>query len=85
MKANIGRLVNVPHFFIILFLVLCSTNLYSQELTVLKGVITSDKGELLSGVTVQVKNTQLITQTNKEGEYLLSKVPVNISLLFSRL
>ncbi len=51
----------------------------------IKGVITSDKGELLNGVTVQVKNTRLITQTNREGEYSLSKVPFISTLLFSRL
>ncbi len=59
--------------------------LYSQEFGNIKGIITSEKGELLSGVTVQVKNTRLITQTNREGEYTLSKVPITATLLFSRL
>ena len=85
MKSIFGRSVNATHFFIILLFGLFSNNLLAQDLTVLKGVITSEKGELLSGVTVQVKNTQLITQSNREGEYFLSKVPVNVSLIISRL
>ncbi|HQS05538.1 MAG TPA: carboxypeptidase-like regulatory domain-containing protein, partial [Daejeonella sp.] len=60
-------------------------SLYAQDFGIIKGIITSEKGELLSGVTVQVKSTRLITQTNREGEYYLSKVPVSASLLFSRL
>jgi CarboxypepD_reg-like domain len=85
MQSNFERSVYATHFFIILLLILFSNNLLAQDLKVLKGVITSEKGELLSGVTVQVKNTRLITQSNREGEYLLSKVPVNVSLIFSRL
>ena len=66
-------------------LLLISGSLCAQDMGSIKGVITSDKGELLNGVTVQVKNTRLITQTNREGEYSLSKVPFISTLLFSRL
>ncbi len=34
---------------------------------------------------MQVKNTRQITQTNREGQYNLSKVPIAATLLFSRL
>ncbi len=84
-KSNFGRLVNLARIFLFLLLVFFSNNLLAQYLTVIKGVITSEKGELLSGVTIQVKDTRLITQTNREGEYLLSKVPVYTTLIFSRL
>ncbi len=60
-------------------------SLYAQDFGSIRGIITSEKGELLSGVTVQVKSTRLITQTNREGEFYLSKVPVSVTLLFSRL
>jgi hypothetical protein len=69
--------------FLILFFI--SESIYGQEFGSIKGIITSEKGELLSGVTIQVKSTRLITQTNREGEYYLSKVPVSATLLFSRL
>lgn len=85
MKSNFGELVNVACIFIFFLLILISNILSAQNLTVIKGVITSEKGELLTGVTVQVKNTRLITQTNRDGEYFLSKVPVNSNLIFSRL
>lgn len=48
-------------------------------------MITSEKGELLSGVTIQVRNTRLITQTNREGEYVINGIPSNALLFFSRL
>ena len=85
MKLNFGQLVMSACISFFLLLVFFSNNLQAQDLTVIKGVITSEKGELLSGVTVQVKNSRLITQTNREGEYFLSKVPINTTLIFSRL
>jgi hypothetical protein len=84
-KSNFERLVSFLRILIFLLLILFSNILTAQDLTVIKGIITSEKGELLSGVTVQVKDTRLITQTNREGEYLLSKVPANVTLIFSRL
>jgi hypothetical protein len=69
--------------FLMLFSI--SDSLFAQNYGNIKGVITSEKGELLSGVTVQVKNTRLITQTNKEGEYILSKVPISSTITLSRL
>lgn len=58
---------------------------FSQEFTSIKGIISSEKGDLLSGVTVQVKNLKLITQSNREGEYTISRIPVFATLIFSRL
>ena len=84
-KSNWGRLIGLFRIFVFLYLSFFLNTLLAQELTVIKGVITSEKGELLSGVTIQVKDSRLITQTNRQGEYLLSKVPVNATLIFSRL
>jgi hypothetical protein len=66
-------------------LLLFSNIIVAQELTLIKGVITSEKGELLSGVTIKIKDSPFITQTNREGEYLFNKVPISGSLIFSRL
>jgi len=74
--------LSVFSIFILLFI---PVSIYAQDFGSIKGIITSEKGELLSGVTVQVKSTRLITQTNREGEFYLSKVPVSATLLFSRL
>lgn len=84
-KPNFRHFVVLLRIFLFLPLLLFSNKIIAQDLTVIKGVITSDKGELLSGVTIQVKDTRLVTQTNREGEYLLNKVPLNATLIFSRL
>ena len=81
-RGNHSLSVSIFSFLVLFFI---SESLYAQEFGSIKGIITSEKGELLSGVTVQVKSTRLITQTNREGEYYLSKVPVSATLLFSRL
>ncbi len=57
----------------------------SQDISSVRGVVRSSRGELLSGVTVQVRGSKYITQTDREGAYLINPVPVNISLSFSRL
>ena len=79
------RWFNYLSFSIFCILSVISNALFAQDYGSLKGVVTSEKGELLSGVTLQVKNTKLITQTNREGEYMLYKVPINSTLILSRL
>jgi hypothetical protein len=73
------------HLISIYFILLLPIQTRAQELASLKGTISSENGELLSGVTIQIKNSRLITQTNRDGEYSLSKVPVNSTITFSRL
>ncbi|MFA6945868.1 MAG: hypothetical protein WC220_08175, partial [Pedobacter sp.] len=46
--------------FSILILFFIPESLCAQDFGSIKGIITSEKGELLSGVTVQVKSTRLI-------------------------
>jgi hypothetical protein len=76
---------NFFSFSVFLLLFLITESLFAQDFGNIKGVITSERGELLSGVTIQVKNTRLITQTNREGEYYLSKVPISATIVLSRL
>ena len=71
-------------YFLLIFFILSKIS-SGQEQTSIKGTISSWEGELLSGVTVQVKNTRLITQTNREGLYFLNKVPPYATLIISRL
>jgi len=56
-----------------------------QDVSSVKGIVRSSKGELLSGVTVQVKGSKYITQTDRDGVYQITPVPLNISISFSRL
>ena len=74
-------------FYILLatLFLLTSNSALAQDYALIKGVVSSDKSELLSGVTIQVKNQSIIGQTNKEGEFSLIKVPAKSTLIFSRL
>lgn len=70
---------------LITFLILLSANVSAQEYAEIKGLVRSEKRELLSGVTIQVKNQTYTDQTNKDGEFLLTKIPIKSTLIFSRL
>lgn len=73
-------------FLYIIFSILLSPNkLFAQEFASMKGLITSASGELLAGATIRIKNTRLITQTDRMGEYELNKVPLSLTILISRL
>lgn len=78
-------LIYVLHFIFFYFILLSPVNSLAQDQASLKGIISSENGELLSGVTVQIKNSRFITQTNRDGEYILTRVPVNSVITFSRL
>lgn len=70
--------------FLIGVLMLCSSNIYAQSKTV-NGLVT-DGGELggpLPGVTVIVKGTSNGTSTDFDGNYSLSNVASNATLIFS--
>ncbi len=72
-------------YFLTIAVLLCSFTLRGQEVSSIRGTVRSSRGELLSGVTVQVKGSKYITQTDREGIYTISSVPLNINLTFSRL
>ncbi|MHB1179326.1 MAG: TonB-dependent receptor [Daejeonella sp.] len=56
-----------------------------QEVASIKGIVRSSRGELLSGVNVHVKSLKLVAETDREGAYLFSTIPLNITITFSRL
>ena len=72
-------------YFIVLLLILLGQASFAQGVTTLKGEVRSANGELISGVTVKVKNTRLITQSDRSGSYLFNSVPLKVALIFSRL
>ena len=73
-------------FYVLLILCLSfSLTSYGQEVTRLKGIVRSSRGELLSGVNVQVKDSKLFIETDRDGSYLFNSLPLNVSLVFSRL
>lgn len=49
---------------------------------VVSGIVFNTLGEALAGVTVQLKNTNIVTTTDAEGKFEL-KVPENAILIFS--
>ncbi|TAM99999.1 MAG: SusC/RagA family TonB-linked outer membrane protein [Chitinophagaceae bacterium] len=57
-------------------------SLYTSALEV-HGKVTDDKGNPLVGVTVQVKNTNIGTVTNANGEYTVHPLTENDTLVFS--
>ena len=71
--------------FIIYLFLFPSIASFAQESTSLRGVITSANGELLAGATIRIKNTRLITQSDREGQYTLSNIPIFSTILISRL
>lgn len=56
----------------------------AQDFANIKGIVSSEKGELLSGVTIQVNRQITVGQTNKDGYFQISKIPLNAELTFSR-
>lgn len=68
----------------ILFMLLCSTGLFTQAQFVVSGVILdSASREPLSKASVFCQNTTLGTLTNKEGEFSLSLKSGGYDLIFS--
>jgi TonB-linked SusC/RagA family outer membrane protein len=56
--------------------------LYPQQITV-SGVVTDSRNLTLPGVTVSVEGTTQGTVTNASGEYSISNVPADATLVFS--
>ncbi len=82
-----GLYLSVSSSFFLFFalIVLGPLSSFGQELASIKGTVQSSRGELLSGVTVLVKEPRIFTQTDGEGVYSINSVPLNITLTFSRL
>lgn len=61
------------------------TNLISNNITqqsTIKGLVTDSLGNPLQGVTVQFKNTSRQTATDRSGNYEMTDVPENTTLVF---
>ncbi|MCD2425084.1 TonB-dependent receptor [Niabella pedocola] len=66
------------------FLLLLVGNLaMAQTALKVKGKILDTKGQAMSGVSVSVKNTQLGTTTNQDGDYSIDLLNGNDTLVFS--
>ena len=61
-------------YFLVVLFTLWGSYLLAQENTILMGHVRSEKSGPLSGVTVRLQNTKIITSTNNEGFYSL-KIP----------
>ncbi|MCD6366769.1 MAG: SusC/RagA family TonB-linked outer membrane protein, partial [Bacteroidales bacterium] len=59
-----------------------SESISSQQQTI-TGIVTDNSGQPLPGVTVVVKGTTNGTVTNSDGQYSISSLPKNATLVFS--
>ncbi|NOR75091.1 MAG: SusC/RagA family TonB-linked outer membrane protein [Draconibacterium sp.] len=59
-----------------------SSELVAQQKTI-SGTITDKSGQPLPGVTVIIKGTTQGTVTNTDGNYSISNIPENVTLVFS--
>ncbi|MEI9809087.1 MAG: SusC/RagA family TonB-linked outer membrane protein [Bacteroidota bacterium] len=51
----------------------------------IRGKVTNEKGEAISGATIAVKGNKLLTSTNKDGEFFLAGVEENAVLVISHI
>lgn len=57
---------------------------YATNKVAVRGYVTDENGEQLTGVTVMVKGTQIGTATDVNGEYtLIGEIPLNSLIVFS--
>ena len=72
------------HFkFAILMLAAMLYTVIVNAQTNISGKVTDTDGIQLAGVTINVKNKNILTQTNSNGEYKINNVAVNDILVFS--
>lgn len=85
-KNIVWRFLAISFTFLgITSLIFSPSKLLAQDFGTIKGIVISEKGELLSAVTIKVSNQSIIGQTNKDGYFLLNKVSLKTELTFSRL
>lgn len=71
------------HIFIITCLLLLSLSSHAQQMTVSGSVISATDNEPVIGVTIQVKGTGIGTVTDIDGNYTLTNVSSNATIVFS--
>ena len=70
------------YLLLVLLIAVFSTNVLGQE-RIISGVVKDIQDEPLIGVSVQVKNSNVGTVTDLDGNYMLSGVPANSVLVYS--
>lgn len=86
MKINFLNLLNVASgwmWLCLLFCVFSMQTVFGQSTVTVKGNITETGGETLVGVTVRVKDATIGTTTDVNGNYTLSGVSTEATLIFS--
>ena len=84
--AQIFQGVDIDYIIIDRQIVLSTTDHLSKtklQPRTITGVVTDQDGEPIQGVTIAIKGTSLGTITGENGEFSLSDVPENATLLFS--
>lgn len=77
-----SKILNLTKGLMVTFLWLSSILMFAQNMTV-KGTVTDNYGEALVGVTVQVQGTTNGTVTDIGGNYSITNVPPNGTLIVS--
>ena len=77
-----SKILNLTKGLMVTFLWLFSILMFAQNMTV-KGTVTDNYGEALVGVTVQVQGTTNGTVTDIGGNYSITNVPPNGTLIVS--
>lgn len=68
---------------ILIFFQIVSFTVWSQSPIIVTGILKSQEGELLAGVTVNVKGKQTSTITDKDGKYSIQVPNLTTTLVFS--
>ena len=66
-----------------LFFSFASVQAQVKSIASLKGIVKNEAGELLSGATITVQGTKLITTTKKDGSFELKDIPEESTLRIS--
>ncbi|WP_228084866.1 SusC/RagA family TonB-linked outer membrane protein [Mucilaginibacter sp. JRF] len=69
-----------PIAWLLAFMCLCCLQVYAQEAVQITGTVKTDKGEILAGVSVRIKNTTTGAVTDASGKYTL-RVPNRSAIL----
>ena len=78
-------LKGILSFLSVIIYLLVSASSFAQTKLTVSGTITDDKGQLLVGVGVKVKNTTIGTSTDVAGMYKITVTDANSILVFSYL
>jgi hypothetical protein len=80
-----NRWFSLVNRFLFLPFILFTNLLFAQENNTINGVVSSEKGEFLNGVTIQLNKQITIGQTNKDGFFSIINIPSKANLTFSRI